>query len=408
MAITVTELVETVSTSNTESIASASYTPTANRGLIAFAYCTATNVTPTSIAGNGLTWTLEDNQAQGANRLYTFSALSGASPSTGAFTFSLVGNPVTAFHVWVGEFTGCDLTDHVRQVASESIAISTAPTATFAQATESDCAIIGAVCRLANPPAMTPPTGYTEIMDAGVNNPSSGMEVVYHLSPGAVSTVTWGNAPSTVSACVVVEIVDGSGASASPTPSTVAAVAAVPGATVAGTTRPSMTTVAAVTDVPAPVVSTSDGTNASVTPATVAAVTAIDTPTLTVSPTAVPTTVAATAAVATPAVTAGASITLTTIGAQAQVDQPTISAGVTVTPTTVAATVSIDTPANPIPDVDAEVALTTVAATVDIPTPFISHGQTAARGAVRMKHRRRYVEQGLVSRLKDAPRSMWE
>jgi hypothetical protein len=198
VAITVTELVETASTANATSYASASYAPTANRGLLAFIAATGTLAADTTFTGNGLTWGLEGQRGLGpGGQIYLYSALSGASPSSGTGTFDCTSDAATGAVIHVVEIGGCDLTDFVTQYAAGAVTTGNTPVGTFAGATAADCGVCAFLGNDTNPSGMTEPSGYTELMDTGYATPATGAHMAYHASPGSITTVTWGSVSST-------------------------------------------------------------------------------------------------------------------------------------------------------------------------------------------------------------------
>jgi hypothetical protein len=207
-AITVTELVETASTANATSYATASYTPTANRGLLAWVAAYATLDPAPTFTGNGLTWTLEAIRTLGApaHSICLFSALSGSSPSTGAGTFDCAADPATGAVIHVVEIDGCDLTDFTTQTAVNGGTSGVTPSATFAGSTASNAAVVAYLANTTNPAGVTEPSGFTELMDTGFDTPASGGQMSYAASPGAITTVTWGSNSASIWATHIVEV----------------------------------------------------------------------------------------------------------------------------------------------------------------------------------------------------------
>lgn len=209
MPIAFTERAETPSTSNAQTYASGSYTPTANTGLIA---CCAGSGTVTSAAlgsGNGLTWTREGDQARGtAAIVHMFSALTGASPTTTGFTIDYTAaDPGTGAGITVVECSGIDLTDFVVNMAKNTGGTAGTPSVTFSPGTAPDCAIIAmAIDVTVNPAAITPPANYVETTDSGWATPATGWEVAWHVSPGSITTLTWGSATAGAWAAMALEL----------------------------------------------------------------------------------------------------------------------------------------------------------------------------------------------------------
>jgi hypothetical protein len=99
---------------NLDAYSTGSYTPAANRLMIACVHSALSGVpnTPT-VAGNGLTWTqfhsYSDDTAGTQHRLTAFVALSGASPSAGAVTASFASQVQDGGSVIVDQYDGADI-----------------------------------------------------------------------------------------------------------------------------------------------------------------------------------------------------------------------------------------------------------------------------------------------------------
>lgn len=153
----------------------------------------------------------------------------------------------------------------------------------------------------------------------------------------------------------------------------VAAVAAIPTPSLRADANLTATTVAAVGTVPAPAVATGE----TVTAVTVAAVGAVPASTLHMGETVTAVTVAAAAAVPAPSIATGGStsIAAVTVAATAAVAAVTLSAGERVTATTVAATAAV--PAATV-RLGVLIAAATVAATAAVPAPGLATGTQVA------------------------------
>jgi hypothetical protein len=207
VAIAAVERAETASTSNTASYTSASYTPSANALLVAVFVASATVTDPPTVTGNGLTWVEAVGRVRGTTTQHIFYALTGASPSTGGVTVNYGGDAATGCGITVVEFTGIDLTTPVG-LADTNIGNATTPSITITGGPiNATSAILGFVYDAStNPAAPTAPAGWTETTRNGWNTPVTGWEVAYHLTPGAISSVTWGAATSGNWTSGVVEI----------------------------------------------------------------------------------------------------------------------------------------------------------------------------------------------------------
>lgn len=160
------------------------------------------------------------------------------------------------------------------------------------------------------------------------------------------------------------------------TPGTVAAVAAVPSATVQAGAVATPGAVSAVAAVPAPTVRL----GAAIAPATVAATASVPAPTIQASQTVAPATVAATTAVPGPTLQAGSIVAPAAVPAVASVAAPVIQAGGTlVQPGSVAAAATVSAPTL---QAGAAAAPASVAAVAAVPAPTIHAGSVVAPGTV--------------------------
>lgn len=115
MAVTAFSLVTATDSDGNSTSATGSYTPTANR-LVLAAVASRTGITadpniPT-LTGNSLTWVqvatvVYDNTSSSRRRITVFRAL-GASPSTGTLAFDFGGQNQTNVVMLVDEFSGID------------------------------------------------------------------------------------------------------------------------------------------------------------------------------------------------------------------------------------------------------------------------------------------------------------
>jgi len=219
----------------------------------------------------------------------------------------------------------------------------------------------------------TPPPDMAEASDlnspANFDGGASATQPWFYIGATGTRTFTASNAGTWATASIAIQ--PGSAGSATATPTTIAALGAIPAPTVQTGSIVTAATVAATSSVPTPTVQA----GSTVTAATVAAVSTIPASTPTVSVAITPTTVAATSAIPAPTVTAGgnATATPTTVATTAAIPAPTLAAGSVVTATTVAASAAILAPTV---TVRATVTPTTVAAGSSIPTPTVSTGST--------------------------------
>jgi hypothetical protein len=197
------------STTNATSYSSGSYTPSANKVLVALVYIQGTTTNPLTASGNGLTWTSQDQQssASDVDRWAVFTAPTGSSPGTGTFTGACVGDAGLGAFIEVYE-TDADTTIPIQQAVVQGTGAGGAPpAATFGSATQSDCILLGFTRNGTNSStSAVEPSGWTEDLDNGHATPTSGGESCHHDSPGSVTTVTWGANSASGWAAFIVEL----------------------------------------------------------------------------------------------------------------------------------------------------------------------------------------------------------
>ena len=210
MAFTITELIEETSTANGTSYATTgTYVPTANGAMIACVEASGTVAATPTASGNGATWTLEAVLNDTTHSVYIFSAPSGASPTTTAFTFTCSSDAATGVVITVLDVVGADTSNVVVQSATDLFGASGTANPVFASATDAGCAVVGNLRNNTSPAGVTQPTGYTESTDTGYSTPTSGGEVAYHTSPGSFTSLSWGGTSATAGQSAAVEIKSG-------------------------------------------------------------------------------------------------------------------------------------------------------------------------------------------------------
>lgn len=80
------------------------------------------------------------------------------------------------------------------------------PNLTMPQAMLSDSSVIVGLTNATNPATVTPPAGFTEILDTGLVNPTSGFEVATRNSGQTGTTITWGSTSATADGVIAVEL----------------------------------------------------------------------------------------------------------------------------------------------------------------------------------------------------------
>lgn len=209
MAVTITEpTAEVASTSNAASYSLASFTPSANSLLIAFAAVGSGTSAGAISSTGGLSW-VRVGTAQLYNStdyVHVFYAQAGASPSASVISYTQVGN-ATGCVLAVFQVTGHNTVTPVAQVAQNATTAAN-PTATFSNARLTTNGTVAFFGMPRNPPTSAVPNGsWTETLDTGVNSPALGASGGYRASGETATAVTFTSA-SAAYGIVAVEIND--------------------------------------------------------------------------------------------------------------------------------------------------------------------------------------------------------
>lgn len=225
----VTHRVATASTSNVTSYASGSFTPGAGEVLVAFVYASGTAATGTMTDSQGLGFTKVTGESRGtsADALYAFVSNAAAAASAMTVTFDCTGDAATGALIFVAGVSSLTRTgiSAVKQFEGESNrnAGSGSPEVVFASSVLTGNPTLMFMADGDNPPAVTPPTGWTEPAggDTGFASPAVGGEYNYRNSGFTGTTVTWASAAATNWGSIGLEL-DTSSAAQTVTPTTAA------------------------------------------------------------------------------------------------------------------------------------------------------------------------------------------
>jgi hypothetical protein len=177
-----------------------SYTPTADRLLIAYVENSKSSTpdTPT-FSGNGLTWdqlvTYLSDVTGTQHRLTIFVAKSGSSPSTGAATADFATLLQSGCTIIVDEFNGADLTGTalaaiVQHKTGPSSGSATSVTITLDNAIGAGNATYGGIHHQQNE-GNNPGTGYTELKDGVRLSPTSASMTEYRADGQQAVDASW-------------------------------------------------------------------------------------------------------------------------------------------------------------------------------------------------------------------------
>lgn len=212
---TVTLGINTPSTTNASSYASAAFTPAVGDLLVAFVHASGTTTNPGTMTGTGagltFSWVTGAFNTAGANRHSLFVAnqfVSAAASQT--VTYACTGDAATGAIVHVMRIAGARLPGlgAFRQTATQNngaAAGTPAPAFTSAAMTSNLC--IGAVANSTSPATMTAPASWSELSDVtGYNTPTTGQEIVYRNTGETGTTITWGGTSASVFSAIIAEI----------------------------------------------------------------------------------------------------------------------------------------------------------------------------------------------------------
>jgi hypothetical protein len=180
MAITVTELTSGADTASSDTYATASVTPGANKLILAcIAWSASSDIGPPALSGNGLTWVLEDQvveSATGNRELAIFRAM-GASPSAGAVTIDPPSADVTGLTWAIYEVGGVDTSGTngsgaVRQSEVNSSASATSLTVTLAAFGSANNGTFGFFAFPSSVGVWTPGSGFTGLSTDSYSTPA--------------------------------------------------------------------------------------------------------------------------------------------------------------------------------------------------------------------------------------------
>jgi hypothetical protein len=203
MAITVTHKDSLFTGSNATSYATPSYTPTSGRLLIA-SVVNVNNLgtppaTPTA-SGNGLTWSQVDtylpDSAGTSTRITVFVALTGGSPSAGAFTADFGGETQLGCNIIVDEVggdvdvSGTALDAIVQSVQGTVAGSGTSESIALAALSDANNASYG-VFNIQLNEAMTAGSGYTITAQGGNAGPNMHTAAEYQVPGSTTVDISW-------------------------------------------------------------------------------------------------------------------------------------------------------------------------------------------------------------------------
>lgn len=169
-----------------------SFTPAAGDLLVVFVRVPGAPPTtlPTMTGSTGITFNRVVNSN---NNLYMFVADQVAAAVAQTITVSFGADTALGLLADVWSIAGVVNTgpSAVRQSVNGSGGAGTAPSLSFAASTLNSNPVLTSVANTTNPPALTPPNGFTEGLDQGIATPANGLETAGRVNGFAGTTVTY-------------------------------------------------------------------------------------------------------------------------------------------------------------------------------------------------------------------------
>lgn len=212
------------STLNQSVYTSATFTPPAGELLVAFVHASTTALANPTLTNNvtGQTFTLAKSYLNfdGTNSVYCYVANSlSTSTPTQQLSFNCTGDAATGCIIQICRVSGVTLTGSLAVRQSLAV-IDVTPTASFPAACLTGNPTLAVVATQVNPPALTPPAGWTERSDIGYATPTTGSEYVTRDSGFTGTTMTWSPPVGIFCAVLAVELDTSAGGSAGATATT--------------------------------------------------------------------------------------------------------------------------------------------------------------------------------------------
>lgn len=192
MSFTLTGLASLADTTALSTYTTGSFTPSSNVPVFAWVVNThgTSAAAPTSVTGNGLTWSQIATRANAAGTLRgsLYWAL-GASPSAGGLSAAFSGNQTgAAIHVF--ELAGADTSGTIVQSASNVAAAAGSVTVTLSAFGNVNNAAVACFAGLRQT-GINPDTGFSEIYDNGYATPATEAESGWKSGEDTSIVGTW-------------------------------------------------------------------------------------------------------------------------------------------------------------------------------------------------------------------------
>lgn len=200
-ALSMTDLTNSVTTTNANSYTTASITPTANHLILAWIMNSdTTNPATPTLAGNGLTWvqitTVSSQVVSGQYKRVTVFRAMGASPTSGTITITASSSTGAGWDIqdWSGiDTSGTNGSGAIGVSNTNSASAATSLTVTLSSFNAKLNATAMAIATSANA-RVTQENGYTEVSDAGYSSPTTDFATEYLLSADTTPSFTFASA----------------------------------------------------------------------------------------------------------------------------------------------------------------------------------------------------------------------
>ena len=193
MAIAISVPVAAVRDSgNISNYTMSSFNPAANAVLVVFVVATS-EASAGAMAGGSLTWTRQDSNVYNTtDKIYAFTALTGATPAACAPEIQFTGDAATGCAMYCYQVTGADTTNPVVQKKAVQAATTSMATITLDVTPLVGSGFMAAVGVDANNPAnVTIPLGFVSSVDTGYGTPATGLASAYTINRSTPSAFSW-------------------------------------------------------------------------------------------------------------------------------------------------------------------------------------------------------------------------
>ncbi len=184
------------------------WTPAASDVIVGFIVASGTTLASPTLTSVSETWTLQTSATfnSGVSTIYCFTCPITGTPTLTTPVFNCTGDAATGCAMAFITFTGADTSSPVVQFKVKNSTATTNPSITFDSNLNTNNGYCMCIAMAANPPSITPATGWSESDDTGYGSPTTGLEVSYRATGESGATITTTRASSTNHGIVAIEI----------------------------------------------------------------------------------------------------------------------------------------------------------------------------------------------------------